>query len=589
MNPYRYFKKEIEAALAALAVEGELPHALDHDKVACEPPRDEAHGDIATNAAMVLSKQAGMKPRELAGLLVDKLAAHPHVAEAEIAGPGFINLRVDDSFWHNRLKEVLRAGTRYGTSDLGQGAAINVEYVSANPTGPMHVGHGRGAVVGDVLASLLAKMGWKVTREYYVNDAGAQVLALARSVYQRYRVACGAIAQADYDAMKEAGEVEYGGDYLIPVAEEIKSQDGDVWLSEPEEKWLPAFRDTAVARMMDLIRKDLAVLGIHHDLFTSERRDLIEKGKVESAFKFLESKHLVYVGVLEPPKGKTPDDWEPRPQTLFKASEFGDDVDRALMKSDGAWTYFASDIAYHWDKVNRGFPKMIDVWGADHGGYVKRVQAAIKAMTDDTGELDVKLCNMVKLLKNGEPVKMSKRAGTFVTLREVVDEVGKDVVRFMMLTRRNDQGLDFDLAKVLEQSRDNPVFYVQYAHARCHSVLRHAAESVDVGPEALLTADLSRLVDPAEVALIKLMATWPRVLEGAAEAHEPHRLAYFLGDLAAAFHGLWNKGNDDASLRFLIDGEPELTQARLALVKGVATVIASGLDVFGVEPVEEMR
>lgn len=584
MNFFRHFRDEVAAAVDRLAADGRLPREIDTSRVAVEPPRDPAHGDIATNAAMVLAKPAGMKPRDLAALLAEALGEHPAVTSAEVAGPGFLNLRLADDFWRQRLADALRAGTAWGDSDLGGGEKVNVEYVSANPTGPMHVGHGRGAVVGDALAALLRKAGYDVTREYYVNDAGNQVDVLARSVHLRYREALG-------EDVGEIPEGYYPGDYLIPVGRALAERDGGKWLSVPEEEWLPELRRFAIAAMLDLIRSDLAALGVRHDVFFSER-ELVEKGEVEEVLRYLEERGLIYTGVLEPPKGKKPEDWEPRPQTLFRATDFGDDVDRPLKKSDGSWTYFATDIAYHYDKYRRGFGTMINVWGADHGGYVKRLQAAIKAVTEGRGALDVKLCQMVNLLKGGEPVRMSKRAGTFVTLREVVDEVGKDVVRFIMLTRKNDAHLDFDLEKVLEQSKDNPVFYVQYAHARAHSVLRLAAEmfpDADLSPEALAGGPLHRLADEAEIGLMKAIAGWPRLIESAAEAHEPHRVAFYLYDLAAAFHALWNKGRDEATLRFLIAEDRELSLARLALVRGMALVVASGLAVFGVEPVEEMR
>jgi arginyl-tRNA synthetase len=489
-----------------------------------------------------------------------------------------------DFYWFERLRDLLKAGVSYGDSTAGRGEKINVEYVSANPTGPMHVGHGRGAVVGDALAALLDKAGWDVCREYYINDAGAQVDTLARSVHLRYREALG----------EEIGAIPegfYPGDYLIPVGKKIAEEEGDTWKSAPESDWLARFRLRAVAEMMDLIKADLAALGVHHSRFSSER-DLVEAGGVQKVIDYLQSLGLVYEGILEPPKGKTPDDWEPRPQTLFRATQFGDDVDRPLKKSDGSWTYFANDIAYHFDKYQRGYAQMINIWGADHGGYVKRMQAAVTALTAGQGGVDVKLCQMVNLLKDGEPFKMSKRSGTFVTLRDLIDEVGSGVVRFLMLTRKNDAPLDFDLAKALEQSRDNPVFYVQYAHARAHSVLRHGAEmfpSHDLSGAGLATSPLGRLTDPAELALIKLMAGWPRLVETAAEAHEPHRVAFFLNEVAAGFHGLWNKGKDDATLRFLLPEDEDVSLARLALVRAVALLIASGLKVFGVEPMEEMR
>jgi arginyl-tRNA synthetase len=584
MNPHKFIRDEILKALDGLVAEGRLASGLDTTRVNVEPPREAQHGDLATNAAMVLAKPAGLKPVDLAKALVTKIAAHPEVTEATVAGPGFINLRLRDEFWQARLADVLRTGTDYGNSTMGAGASVNVEYVSANPTGPLHIAHARGAVIGDALASLLAKSGHKVTREYYINDAGAQVDVLARSTYLRYREALG-------DDIGTIPEGLYPGDYLKDAGAALAKRDGRKWFDKPESEWLAPIRAFAIDAMMALVREDLKALGIEQEVFSSERR-LVENGAVQKAFDTLEARDLIYVGVLEPPKGKTPDDWEPRPQTLFRATQFGDDVDRPLQKSDGSWTYFANDIAYHYDKFMRGFPTMIDIWGADHGGYIKRLQAAVTAITGGQGALDVKICQLVKLLRGGQPVKMSKRAGTFVTLREVVDEVGRDVVRFIMLTRKNDMPLDFDLEKVLEQSRDNPVFYVQYAHARASSVLRHAAEEmgdIDLSPEALARAPATRLTDSAELGLIKLMASWPRLVESAAEAHEPHRVAFYLYDLAAAFHGLWNKGKDEASLRFLIAGDRDVTVARLAMVKALTVVIASGLGIFGVKPVEEMR
>ena len=485
--------------------------------------------------------------------------------------------------WHAQLQAILAAGVRFGDSAMGDGAPVNVEFVSANPTGPMHVGHGRGAVVGDALAALLAKAGFKVEREYYINDAGAQVDLLARSVHLRYRQALGEPVGPIPDGF-------YPGEYLVETGRALAARDGEKWLDRPEHEWLGPVRDFAVGQMMALIREDLAALGLRHDLFVSERA-LVEAGAIDDCLRALEQRGLIYVGVLEPPKGKLPEDWEPRAQTLFRATRFGDDVDRPLKKSDGSWTYFAADIAYHRDKFRRGFANLVDVWGADHGGYVKRMQAAVEAVTDGAATLDVKLCQLVNLFDKGAPVRMSKRAGTFVTLREVIDEVGKDVFRFMMLTRRNDQALDFDFAKVTEQSKDNPVFYVQYAHARAASVMRHAIAEfpgADLSDLALCGVPLDRLADPAELALIRLLAAWPRLVESAAEAHEPHRVAFYLQEVAAQFHMLWNKGRDEATLRFILASDPALTSARLALIRGVALVIASGLAVIGVAPVEEM-
>ncbi|RAU22646.1 arginine--tRNA ligase [Paramagnetospirillum kuznetsovii] len=578
MNLFSYFRSEIIAAVASVVPGQEC------SKVTAEPPREAAHGDVATNAAMVLCKAVGMKPRDLAEKIAEKLKAHPAVTAVEVAGPGFINMRLADGFWVERLTDILRDGEAYGASQVGQGKRINVEYVSANPTGPMHIGHARGAVTGDALASLLAKAGFDVTREYYVNDAGAQVDVLARSVHLRYREALG-------ENIGEIPEGLYPGEYLKPAGENLARLHGAKFKDQSESEWLLPFRAFAVDAMLDMIKNDLAGLGVRHDVFVSER-GLVAAGKVQAALDFLDSKGLIYEGVLEPPKGKLPDDWEARPQTLFRATQFGDDVDRPLKKSDGSWTYFASDIAYHLDKYQRGFNAMIDVWGADHGGYVKRMQAAVKAVSGGEADLDVKLCQMVNLLKGGQPYKMSKRAGTFVTLADLVEAVGKDVVRFIMLTRKNDAHLDFDLDKVLEQSRDNPVFYVQYAHARCHSVMRHATEIWPDWTEFVASPDpsvLGRLSDPAELGVIKHLAGWPRLVETAAEAHEPHRVAFYLYELAAAFHGLWNKGKDEARLRFLIEDDRDISLARLALLRAVVAVIASGLAIFGVEPMEEMR
>ena len=584
MNLFSQFRDQILSVLQALAAEGRLPAGLDHSKIAAEPPREAEHGDIATNAAMVLAKPAGLPPRKLAELIAERLRGAPDVTAVEIAGPGFINLRLADDFWRARLKDVLRAGEGWGRSRVGAGRTVNVEYVSANPTGPLHLGHVRGAVFGDVLASLLESAGYTVTREYYINDAGAQIDTLARSAHLRYREALG-------ETIGPIPEGLYPGDYLKDVGRALADRDGARWRDKPEAEWLGPVRDFATERMLELIRTDLDLLGVHQEVFSSER-EMVRSGGVERAMAVLEEKGLLYTGVLEPPKGKTPDDWEPRPQVLFRSSSFGDDVDRPLRKSDGSWTYFAPDIAYHYDKYRRGSEVLIDVWGADHSGYVKRMKAAVTAITDGKAELDVKICQLVRLFREGQPVRMSKRGGTFITLREVVEEVGKDVVRFLMLTRKNDAPLDFDLVKAIEQSRDNPVFYVQYAHARCHSVLRHAREmfpSLDLAPESLARERFDRLADPHEVQLLKLLAAWPRMIETSAEAHEPHRLAFFLYDVAAAFHGLWNRGKDEAALRFLIADDEALSAARLALVRAVALVIASGLGIFGVKPVEEMR
>jgi arginyl-tRNA synthetase len=585
------FRRLVLAALDDLAASGALPAGLDVARVAVEPPRDPSHGDLATNAAMVLAGQVKKNPLELAEKIGAALAGRELQSadyrgagfEIAVARPGFVNIRLEPAVWHAQLRVILITGTAYGDSAIGAGQRVNVEFVSANPTGPMHVGHGRGAVVGDALAALLQKAGFAVEREYYINDAGAQVDALARSLHLRYREALGETIDAIPEGL-------YPGEYLIETGKALAARDGRKWLDKPEAEWLPALREFAVAEMMTLIRDDLAALGIEFDRFSSERA-LTQAGAIDKAIGVLEDRGLVYIGVLEPPKGKLPDDWEPRPQLLFRATQFGDEVDRPLKKSDGSWTYFAADIAYHLDKYRRGGDTMIDVWGADHGGYVKRVNAAVRALTNGAAALDVKLCQLVSLFDNGQPVRMSKRAGTFVTLREVVDEVGKDAFRFIMLTRRNDQALDFDFAKVTEQSKDNPVFYVQYAHARASSVMRHAADELageDLSDAGLADANLGLLVDPAELSLIRQLASWPRVVDSAAEAHEPHRVAFYLQELAAQFHLLWTKGRDEAQLRFIISGDPDLTRARLALVRGVAIVVASGLAVFGVTPAEEM-
>lgn len=583
MNIFNQFRHKIQTALQELAKRQGWPEGLPFDRVTVEPPRDPSHGDISTNAAMLLAKPVGANPRAIAGPLAEALAALPGVAAAEVAGPGFINLRLAAPVWLEQVGAMLAAGTRYGESAIGAGRRVNVEYVSANPTGPLHAAHARGAVFGDALAALLEKAGFTVTREYYINDAGAQVETLARTAHLRYREALGETVTIP--------EGHYPGEYLKDVGQAIAASDGDRWVGRPEAEWLEHFRARAVELMVADIKRDLLSMGIRFDVFSSERA-LVEAGAVQRALEALQARGLVYTGVLEPPKGKTPEDWEPRPQLLFKASEFGDDVDRPLQKSDGSWTYFANDIAYHHDKFLRGTPELIDVLGADHGGYVKRMKAAVTAITGGEGSLDVKLCQLVHLFDGGKPVRMSKRAGTFVTLRDVLEAVGPDVVRFIMLTRRNDQTLEFDYQKVREHSRDNPVFYVQYAHARATSVIRHAGEALpgrDLSDAALAKAELASLTDPDELGLIRLLAGWPRMVESAADAHEPHRVAFYLGEVAAAFHGLWNKGKDEARLRFILPDDEETTVARLALVRATATVVASGLAVMGVHPVEELR
>jgi arginyl-tRNA synthetase len=585
---------KIRAANTALIEDGALPSGIDQSRIVVDPPRESAHGDMATNAAMVLAKDAGAKPRVLAEAIAAKLRGDDLVAKAEVAGPGFINLTLKPQAWIGALRSVLAAGANYGRSNVGGGSAFNVEYVSANPTGPMHVGHCRGAVFGDALANLLAFTGFAVTREYYVNDAGAQVDALARSAFLRYREALG-------EQIGPIPEGLYPGDYLKPVGAELASEYGTALKDKPEAEWLPLVRHRAIEMMMGQIRDDLLALKVVHDVFFSER-SLLEgpRDQVSEMIAALRRAGYVYEGRLAPPKGAPVEDWEDREQTLFRATAFGDDVDRPLMKSDGSYTYFASDIAYHKNKVDRGFRNMIDVWGADHGGYVKRVQAAVSAVraitNTPTADLDVKIVQLVKLLRGGEPVKMSKRAGEFVTLREVVDEVGKDPVRFMMLYRKNDAPLDFDLAKVIEQSRDNPVFYVQYGHARGQSVFRNAREVVaDLPAEPaaraslLANAPLERLEDAGEFALMRRLALYPRLIEAAALAHEPHRIAFYLYDLASDFHAQWNRGKDASYLRFIIQNDPKITMARLALVQGVVTVLASGLGLLGVEAPDEMR
>ena len=594
-NIFAAILDKVRAANDALVADGVLPAGIDQSRIVVEPPRESAHGDMATNAAMVLAKDAGKKPRELAEATAAKLRDDELVAKAEVAGPGFINLTLKPAAWIGALRAVLAAGADYGRGDVGESAAVNVEYVSANPTGPLHVGHCRGAVFGDALANLLAFGGFKVTREYYINDAGAQVDALARSAFRRYREALG----EDIGAIPQG---LYPGDYLKPVGADLAARYGASLKDKPEAEWLPLVRDRAIDVMMADIRNDLRSLNVVHDVFFSER-SLIEgpRDQVGETIAALRRAGDVYEGRLPPPKGAPVEDWEDREQTLFRATAFGDDVDRPLMKSDGSYTYFASDIAYHKNKVDRGFASMIDVWGADHGGYIKRVQAAVNAVRAITNaaiaELDVKIVQLVKVLRGGEPVKMSKRAGEFVTLRDVVDEVGKDPVRFMMLFRKNDAALDFDLAKVIEQSRDNPVFYVQYGHARGRSVFRNAREVVPDLPSEpaaaraflIANAPLERLDDSGELALMRRLALYPRLIEAAAIAHEPHRIAFYLYDLASDFHTQWNRGNDASYLRFIIQNDPQMTMARLALVEGVVTVLASGLRLLGVEAPEEMR
>ena len=581
MNLFAEIRTLVVDTLTQMAAEGSLPAGLDLSAVAVEPPRDPAHGDMATNAAMVLAKPAGMQPRAIADALAAHLAKDARITSAEVAGPGFLNLRLAMSLWQRVVKDALQAGAAFGKSELGQGQRVNVEFVSANPTGPMHVGHVRGAVVGDALSNLLAFSGWNVTREYYINDGGAQVDVLARSAYERYREANG--------LEPEIREGLYPGDYLIPVGEALKAKYGTSLLDQPEEVWLQDARSFATELMMEEIRSDLRVLGVEMDVFSSEKA-LYGTGEIEAAIETLRGMDLIYEGVLEPPKGKEPDDWEPRVQTLFRSTAHGDDVDRPVKKSDGSWTYFAPDIAYHYNKVRRGFDALIDIFGADHGGYVKRMKAAVSALSDGKVSMDIKLIQLVKLYKNGEPFKMSKRAGTFVTLRDVVEEAGADVTRFIMLTRKNDVALDFDFAKVLEQSKDNPVFYVQYANARINSVMRKAREAgIACDDATLATLDLSGMTHEAELALAKKIAEWPRLVEIAARGNEPHRVAFYLYELASELHGLWNRGNDDPSLRFFQTGNAATSAAKIALARAAGVVIGCGLGILGVTPVEEMR
>jgi arginyl-tRNA synthetase len=581
MNLFSDLRDVVVAAVQMMQAEGTLPAGLDLGAITVEPPREAAHGDMATNAAMVLAKPAGLAPRAIADALVPHLAADPRVVDASVAGPGFINIRLAPVVWQGLVRAVLEQGVGYGRSTLGQGRRVNIEFVSANPTGPMHVGHVRGAVFGDALARLLAFAGWDVTREYYINDGGAQVDVLARSAYERYREACG--------LSPEIAEGLYPGDYLIPVGQALKARYGDSLLEKGEQFWLADLRSFATDMMMTMIREDLAILGVQMDVYSSEKA-LYGTGKIEAAIQTLRDMDLIYEGTLEPPKGKEPEDWEPRLQTLFRSTAHGDDVDRPVQKSDGGWTYFAPDIAYHYDKVQRGFDLLIDVLGADHGGYVKRLKAVVSALSQGRVPLDIKLIQLVKLFKNGEPFKMSKRAGTFVTLRDVVEQAGADVTRFVMLTRKNDAALDFDFDRVLEQSKDNPVFYVQYANARINSVMRKARDAgIDVSDAALAGADLARLAHPAELAMARQLAEWPRLVDIAARSNEPHRVAFYLYELASDLHALWNRGNDDASLRFFQEGDHATTSAKIALARATGVVIAAGLGILGVTPVEEMR
>ncbi len=581
MNLFADIKTLVIDSLHSMQAAGTLPADLDFSNVTVEPPRDAMHGDMATNAAMVLAKPARKNPREIAQALADLLVADPRITSADVAGPGFLNLRMDPANWLAVIPAVLESGADFGRSTMGSGRRINVEYVSANPTGPLHVGHTRGAVFGDALASLLSFAGYDVTREYVINDGGSQIDTLARSVYLRYLEAHG--QEVSFP------DGVYPGDYLIPVGQALKDKYGDTFLNQPEEVWLDELRNFATDAMMDLIREDLAMLGVKMDVFFSEK-SLYGTGKIEACLQTLKDKGLIYEGTLEPPKGKKPDDWEPRVQTLFKSSDFGDDADRPVMKSDGSWTYFAPDIAYHHDKILRGYDELIDILGADHGGYVKRMKAAVAALSDGKVPLDIKLCQLVRLFKNGEPFKMSKRAGTFVTLRDVIDLVGPDVTRFVMLTRKNDAPLDFDFAKVLDQSKDNPVFYVQYAFARINSVMNKAREGgLDVSDATLQGVDLNGLGHDSEQRLVKKLGEWPRMLELAAKHHEPHRIAFYLFDLASEFHSLHNLGKTNPEMRFWQAENHDLSQTKIALIRAVAVVLSAGLGILGVTPMQEMR
>ncbi len=586
MNVFVEFERRIRDAVSAAQTTGDLPENLDLSKISTEPPREESHGDIATNAAMILAKPAKKSPREIAEKLAALLEKSKDVLEVNVAGPGFINIKLADQFWLNVIREVLSAGRSFGSNSLGQGEKINVEYVSVNPTGPLHVGHCRGAIFGDALANLLEFAGYGVVREYYFNDAGSQIDALARSIHWRLREALG-------ENLGEMPDGLYPGEYLKPLAESLARDNGADLAAKTENEWLPVLRSAGVGAMMELIKDDLALLGIHHDVFFSELS--LHGGKdseIKRTIDVLNQKGLIYEGVLPPPKGQLSEDWEAREQTLFKATEFGDDIDRPLMKSNGDYTYFAADVAYFKNKFDRGFDQMIYVLGADHSGYVKRLEAIGKAISGGKAQAVVRICQLVKLFRGGVPVKMSKRAGNFITMRDVVEEVGSDSVRFMMLYRKNDAPLDFDFVKVTEQSRDNPVFYVQYAHARICSVLRKASESfgeAQLADEFLRAAALDLLSDEAERLLMRKIATFPRVIESAARAHEPHRLAFFLYEVASAFHSLWNKGKELPHLRFIDEEKGDITMARLALIRATAHVIASGLTILGVEASEEMR
>jgi len=584
MNIFSTIRTDILSTIDKLAANGSLPGGLPYAAITAEPPKEKSHGDISTNAAMALAKIAGKAPKELAELIAAALRKRPYISDVTIAGPGFINIVLQASQWQHLITDIIEHDVGYGNSEIGKGQKVNIEYVSVNPTGPMHIGHARCAVYGDALSLLLLKCGYNVTKEYYINDAGSQIDTLAKSAYLRYRQACS-------EAIELIPEGLYPGDYLIQTGEALFAHFGRKLLAMQEEEWLPIVRTFATDSMMVLIRDDLRAMGIEHDVFTSEKK-LHEKKLIDEVVGKLTKSGLVYKGVLEPPKGKKPDDWEEREQTLFRSTQFGDDCDRPLQKSDNSWTYFAADIAYAQDKINRGFNSLVLVLGADHGGYRKRMEAAVSALSGNGVDIDIILCQLVHFVENGQPLKMSKRAGNYITVRDVLDMVGKDILRFIMLTRKNDMVMEFDMEKVREQSKDNPVFYVQYAHARARSVLRNATAEMPQAAkllQELSPALLEKLNRPEELALIRLLASWPRIVETAALHHEPHRIAFYLQDVASEFHGLWNKGNEDKSLRFIITGDDELTAARLALVKSVAIIVASGLFIFNVVPVEEMK
>ena len=581
MNLFAEIYDLILEALGSMQSEDILPKTLDFTNVTVELPRDSLHGDMSTNAAMVLAKQANLKPREIAEVLAEKLKNDGRMSTIEVAGPGFLNLTLKKTIWLDLIPQIIRLQSDFGKSSVGQNKKVNIEFVSANPTGPLHVGHTRGAVFGDSLANLLDYVGYDVTREYYINDGGAQVDVLARSVYLRYLEANGISV--------EFVDGTYPGDYLIPIGTSLKDSFGDTFVNAAESEWLPKFREHAVAAMMSLIRLDLSSLGIRMDVFYSEK-SLYGTGRIEAALDELNSKGLIYQGVLDAPKGKLPEDWEPRKQTLFKSSQYGDDVDRPIKKSDGKWTYFAPDIAYHYDKIMREYEHLIDIFGADHGGYVKRMKAAVIALSDDKVTLDIKLTQLVRLYKNGEPFKMSKRAGNFVKLRDLVEQVGSDVTRFVMLTRKNDAPLDFDFDKVLEQSKDNPVFYVQYAYARIYSVLTKAQKAnIDISDETLILADMHLLGHESELNIIRKICEWPRLIELAAKHNEPHRIAFYLYELASEFHVFWSQGKDTPSLRFIDEKNVKQSHSKIAIARSVAIVISNGLSILGVKPMEEMR